>query len=83
MVTAIANIVAGVLVSYTAPGTTDVLCLEVRQLASDWGRTPMAWLTVVSDPRRVVHAPLSELKPGCPGVAADNRRPEGAPTNGE
>jgi hypothetical protein len=67
----IASIVTGALVSYTAPGTSDVQCLEVRLLTSDWGQTPMAWLTVVADPRRVVHAPLEALLPGCPAAVGE------------
>jgi hypothetical protein len=65
MTTLLAAIAIGAVVSYTAPGTSDVQCLEVRQLAQDWGATPMAWLTVVADPRRVIHAPIADLALGC------------------
>jgi hypothetical protein len=65
MDTVIASIVIGALVSYTVPGTSDSQCLEVRALMNDWGQTPMAWLTVVADPRRVIHVPVAALTPGC------------------
>jgi hypothetical protein len=65
MGTIAANILVGALVSYTAPGTSDIQCLEVRMLTFDWGQTQMAWLTVVADPRRVIHVPINELTPGC------------------
>lgn len=70
MTTLLAGIIIGAAVSYTAPGTSDVQCLEIRQLVSDWGATPMAWLTVIADPRRVVHAPVAELRPGCVAAPA-------------
>lgn len=55
----------GDLVRYTLPGATDVWCMRLQGTFEGADGQRWAWLTGAVDPRRVVRAPVADLRPGC------------------
>ena len=56
-------------VTWTDPATGDTLCSQISSFDLAPGDIPAAWLVATGDPpRRVVHARIVDLLPGCARV---------------
>lgn len=61
---AVEGLVPGAAVTYRDP-FGQAWCATIQTVEIGIAGVPIAWVTIDADPRRVFHAALSELTPGC------------------